>query len=383
MSEPRSVKAERRRLFWAGRLEPKRRRRRARRWAAAAAVLGIGGGVMSTCAVKMPGVSFEGPLPAITVPQRTLAEELRADVEMLAGTIGERNVFHPEKLKAAEMYLTRELVAAGYEVKKQVYTVRGVECANIEVEVGGGDEIVIIGAHYDAVRGCPAANDNGSGTAATLALARRFGPASRGLARMDTEEKEKSTDLLEDSQVRGTKTLRFVFFANEEPPFFWTEDMGSLVYAKRCKERGEKIIAMLSLETLGYYSDEKGSQDYPPVVGSFYPSQGDFIAFVGLYESRELVERCVEAFRGCAPFPSQGAALTALVPRVASSDHWSFWKMDYPALMVTDTAPYRYPHYHKATDTPDKLDYERMARVVTGLEGVVSELVLDEMAKSK
>lgn len=362
------------REVWARRLDPGFRRRRARRWGAAAGVLGIGAGVMSTCAVKMPGVSFEGPLPEITAPQRTLAEELRADVEMLAGTIGERNVFNPEKLKAAEMYLTRELEAAGYEVRKQVYTVGGVECANIEVEVGHGDEIVIIGAHYDAVRGCPAANDNGSGTAATLALARRFGPGreSRGSTRMGVDRK-KSTDLLEDSQVGGT-TLRFVLFANEEPPFFWTEDMGSLVYAKRCKERGENIIAMLSLETLGYYSDEKGSQDYPPVVGSFYPSRGDFIAFVGLYESRELVEGCVEAFRGCAPFPSQGAALTALVPRVASSDHWSFWKMDYPALMVTDTAPYRYPHYHKATDTPDKLDYERMARVVTGLEGVVEEL---------
>lgn len=342
--------------------------RRAICWGASALALGLIGGIAASCAISMPGRSHAGPLPALSAMQLSLADELRADVEMLAGTIGERNVFHPEKLAAAEAYLTAELARAGYTVNKQVFTVRGVECANIEAEIpaadGAGQELVIVGAHYDAVRGCPAANDNGSGTAAVLALARMWG---RGLTRINAEGNG-------GEGAGPARTLRFVFFVNEEPPFFWTDEMGSLVYAKRCRERGEKIAAMLSIETIGYYSDERGSQDYPPVVGAFYPSQGDFIAFVGLYESRELVERCVGAFRKSAPFPSQGAALTALVPRVASSDHWSFWKMGYPALMVTDTAPYRYPHYHKATDTPDKLDYERMARVVTGLEGVVREI---------
>ncbi|MCC6678769.1 MAG: M28 family peptidase [Phycisphaerales bacterium] len=333
--------------------------RRALWWGGLALVLGLIGGIAASCAIRMPGRSFAGPLPAMSAMQLSLADELRADVEMLAGAIGERNVFHPEKLAAAEAYLTAELARAGYTVKKQVFTVRGVACANIEAEIpaadGAGPDIVIIGAHYDAVRGCPAANDNGSGTAAVLALARRFAPRP-------------------GTQVGPARTIRFVFFVNEEPPFFWTDEMGSLVYARACKDRGEKIAAMLSIETIGYFSDERGSQDYPPVVGAFYPSQGDFIAFVGLYESRDLVERCVGAFRESAPFPSQGAALTALVPRVASSDHWSFWKMGYPALMVTDTAPYRYPHYHKPTDTPDKLNYERMARVVEGLEGVVREV---------
>lgn len=325
--------------------------------------LGLIGGIAAGCAVDMPGRSYTGPLPAMSATQTTLAAELRADVEMLAGTIGERNVFNPEKLAAAEAYLTAELERAGYVVKKQVFTARGVECANIEAEVPGGPEIVIVGAHYDAVRGCPAANDNGSGTAAVLAVARKWG---RGSMPMGADE--------HGGDAGPARTIRFVFFVNEEPPFFWTGDMGSLVYARACKDRGETIAAMLSIETIGYYSDEEGSQQYPPVVGAFYPSRGDFIAFVGLYEARELVERCVGAFRLSAPFPSEGAALTALVPRVTSSDHWSFWKVGYPALMVTDTAPYRYPHYHKPTDTPDRLDYERMARVVEGLEGVVGEI---------
>lgn len=339
---------------------------RARRRGGVVVALGISAATVGGCAVDMPGRSYTGPLPALSAGQAALAAELRADVEMLAGTIGERNVFNPEKLAAAEAYLTAELERAGLAVRKQVFAARGVECANIEAEVPGHSgaaeraaaaesEIVIVGAHYDAVRGCPAANDNGSGAAAVLALARRFAPRP-------------------GMQVGMARTIRFVFFVNEEPPFFWTGEMGSLVYARECRDRGARIAAMLSIETIGCYSDEEGSQQYPPVVGAFYPSRGDFIAFVGLYEARELVERCVGAFRLSAPFPSEGAALTALVPRVTSSDHWSFWKMGYPALMVTDTAPYRYPHYHQPTDTPDKLDYERMARVVEGLEGVVWEI---------
>jgi hypothetical protein len=156
--------------------------------------------------------------------------------------------------------------------------------------------------------------------------------------------------------------------------------MGSLVYARKCRERGDDVVAMLSLETIGYYSDEPRSQRYPPLVRGRYPSEGNFIAFVGHYQSRELVRRCVQLFREHAEFPSEGAALTSLVPRVGASDHWSFWKMGWPSLMVTDTAPYRYPHYHKESDTPDKLDYEQMARVVDGLERVVRELATVEEA---
>ncbi|HYE63380.1 MAG TPA: M28 family peptidase [Phycisphaerales bacterium] len=305
------------------------------------------------CSVMMPGDSFKGPLPAITPVQLSLAEEMRRDVQVLAGRIGERNVFQPHKLAAAEDYIAAQLAKAGYRVEWQTFPVNGVACSNLIAELRGTtrpDEIVIVGAHYDAVQGCPAANDNGSGTAATMALARHY--AGKPMAR----------------------TVRFVLFVNEEPPFFWTDEMGSLVYARACKQRGDNIVGMLSLETMGYFTDVDGSQSYPPPVGAVYPKKGNFIGFVGMGEAEVFVKRCVAAFRRTVDFPSEGAALSSFVPMVGASDHWSFWKQGYPALMVTDTAPYRYPHYHKATDTPDKLDYERMARVVTGLMGVVNDL---------
>jgi len=305
------------------------------------------------CVTQMPGASHSGTLPTLTEVQVRLAAGLKRDVTTLATEIGKRNVSHPEGLARAEAYLTRRLSEAGYEVSRQTYTVGGVECSNLIAELPGTtdpDRIVVVGAHYDSVHECPAANDNGSGVAATLALAQAFADRPQ------------------------PRTIRFVLFVNEEPPYFWTSKMGSLVYAKACRERGDRVIAMLSLETMGYYSDEPGSQHYPPPLSVMYPSRGDFIAFIGNYSSRALVRQCVGAFRQHAEFPSEGAAVTMAVPRIGSSDHWSFWKQGYRAVMVTDTAPYRYKHYHKLTDTPEKLDYERMARVVEGLEGVILDL---------
>ena len=307
----------------------------------------------------MPGRSYSGPLPPPSPSQAALAVDLRRNVETLASGIGKRNVSHPEGLARAEKYLADGLAAAGYTVERQTYIVAGVPCTNLIAEIPGNREpgrIVVVGAHYDSVHECPAANDNGSGVAATLALARLF------------------------AGKPGALTLRFVLFVNEEPPYFWTSNMGSLVYARACKARGEDIASMLSLETMGCYSDEPGSQRYPPPFSLRYPSEGNFIAFVGNYASRVLVRRCVSSFRTHAQFPSEGAALTMLVPRIGSSDHWSFWKQGYPAVMVTDTAPYRYRHYHKLTDTPEKIDYERLARVVEGLRGVVADLSSVERA---
>ncbi len=305
--------------------------------------------------LRMPGCSFSGPLPPITPGQLSLASELKRDVEHLATTIGERNVLHPELLQAAEIWLGAELAHAGYTVRRHPYDIAGVSCANLDVEIKGQEkphEIVIIGSHYDAVGNCPAANDNGSGVAAVLALARRF------------------------ARHTPRRTLRFACFVNEEPPFFWTETMGSLVYARACKARHENIVAMLTPETVGCYSDESGSQKYPlRAIGLFYPRTGNFIAFLGMTESGALIKRCVGSFRSAAKFPSIGAALPALIPGVGASDHWSFWQLGYPAPMITDTAPFRYVHYHQSTDTPDKIDFERMARVVEGLEHVVRDLV--------
>jgi Zn-dependent M28 family amino/carboxypeptidase len=304
--------------------------------------------------ILMPGRSYRGTLPPLTEAQAGLAARLRADVETIAGDIGERNTLRPAALAAAARLIEGRLESVGYGVRRHEFQAEGITVANLEALVPGGaaaDQIVVVGAHYDSVWGCPAANDNASGVAAGLALAEAFAgrPASR--------------------------TLRFVFFANEEPPFFQTEQMGSLVYARECRSRGERVVAMLSLETIGYYSDREGSQRYPPPLGLLYPSRGDFIGFVGNVASRWLVRRAVGAFRRHAKFPSEGGALPAFFPGVGWSDHWAFWEQGYPAVMVTDTAPFRYPHYHLSTDTPQHLDYQRMARVVEGLQAVVRDLV--------
>ncbi len=158
------------------------------------------------------------------------------------------------------------------------------------------------------------------------------------------------------------------------PPFFQTDLMGSRVYARRCRRRGEAIVAMLSLETIGYYSDAPGSQYYPPPVGLISPSTGDFIGLIGNVALRKLVRAAVGSFRRHARFPSEGAALPGFIAGVGCSDHWAFWQEGYPAVMVTDTAPFRYPYYHTRHDTQDKLGFDRMARVVNGLRGVVTDL---------
>jgi hypothetical protein len=302
--------------------------------------------------ILMPGSSFSGALPPPSAEESELQRRLESHVRALAGEIGERSLTRPGSLEAASGYLEARLRELGYAVEFQ--DVRPPAARNLAVELRGGaraDEIVVVGAHYDSVSGSPGADDNASGTAALLELARVFG--GRGFER----------------------TLRLVWFVNEEPPYYLGDEMGSRRYAARSKQRDEKVTSMLSLETIGYYSDAEGSQQYPAPFGRFYPSRGDFIGFVGNLRSGLLVRRCVAAFRTTTSFPSEGLAAPEFVPGIAWSDHSSFWEHGYQAVMVTDTAPFRYPHYHAATDTPDKLRYDRMARVVAGLSRVVLDLV--------
>jgi hypothetical protein len=151
--------------------------------------------------------------------------------------------------------------------------------------------------------------------------------------------------------------------------------MGSLRYARRARERGEPVVAMLSLETIGYFSDEEGSQRYPFPFSLFYPSRGNFLAFVGNLASRDLVQRVVGSFRLHSPLPSEALAAPGWIAGIGWSDHWSFWRLGYPAVMITDTALFRYRHYHKPTDTPDKVDYEKLARITLGLEQTIRDLL--------
>ncbi len=282
-----------------------------------------------------------------------LSGRLKDHVVVLAGRIGERNLRRYAALEQARKYISEELTEYGYQVSLQEFSAEGKAVYNIEVERRGtlpGDEIVIIGAHYDSVFDCPGANDNASGVAGLLELARLFRHAVPG------------------------RTLRFVAFVNEEPPYFKTDQMGSLVYARRARKRGERIRAMLSLETIGYFSDVPGSQSYPFPLSLFYPSTGNFIGFVADTGSRALLREVLKSFRRHGDVPAEGVAAPRLLAGIDWSDHWSFRTAGYPAVMVTDTALYRYDAYHTAGDTPEKLDYDRLARVIHGLSGVTADL---------
>ena len=281
------------------------------------------------------------------------ASRLRAHVETLAVAIGERNVFQPEALHAAAEYIEQQLHAQGYGVARQVYRAKRVESANLEATRSGSkwsNEIILIGAHYDSVVGSPGANDNASGVAALLEISRRF------------------------RDIRPERTVRFVAFVNEEPPFFYWRQMGSMVYARAARKRGDDIRLMMSLEMLGCYRDEPGSQRYPPLFRYFYPDRGNFVALVSNLRSRRLLRRTVSLFKSLSDVPVESLATLSIVPGVSWSDHLSFWRRGYPALMVTDTAFYRYPYYHTAWDTPDKINYDTMARVTDGLFGAISAL---------
>lgn len=309
---------------------------------------------------SMPGESFSGELPELAAAGEgneagpALAAELKRDVTKLAIDIGPRNLAHRANLVKAAEFVERELAAAGYRVQRQGYKVEGVDCWNLETAIRGTTkptEIMLVGAHYDSYGNTPGADDNASGTAAMLALARRF------------------------AGTKPERTLRFVAFTNEEPPYFQRGTMGSLVCARSCRRRNDNLTCVLSLETIGYYSDRDRSQRYPPPLNLVYPSTGNFVGVVGNVASRPMVHRVLASLRKHVDFPSQGGAVPGSIPGVGWSDHWSFWQEGYQAVMITDTAPYRNPHYHRTSDTPDKLNFDHLARVVIGLEGVIRDEV--------
>jgi len=295
-------------------------------------------------------------------------------VHTIAGDIGARSLtVAPANLEIAAKYIEQNLAKSGCKVDHQFFkvvvtdlftpvvtkdsiTTKTIELTarNVVGEIAGHkqpEEIIVIGAHYDSVFDCPAANDNGSGVAAMLEIARAL------------------------AALKPNKTVRFVAFANEEQPFFGTESMGSQQYARQCHERGEKIVGMMSLETMGFFSDLPNSQRLPhDFFKLLYPTKGNFIAFVANWRSRHFLDKCVSSFGKAVDFPHESAALPTFIRGVSFSDHASFWNYGYPALMITDTAFYRYPQYHTDEDTPDKLDYDRLARVVSGLIEVIEKL---------
>jgi len=298
---------------------------------------------------------------AAVSPRPSLAMRLQTHVTAIAST--EHNTATPAQLEEAARYIENVLQGEGYAIRRQEYRAGGQKVRNIEVSVANLEahrkpaRIFIVGAHYDSAPGAPGANDNGSGTAAVLELAR----------------------LLKDMRPSQGTEVKFVFFVNEEPPWFKGEEMGSMQHARKLHDEGQKVEGALVLETIGWYSQRRNSQKLPSGMEGRYPDTayadvGNFIAFVGTLESSRLVQDALSAFRAASDFPAHGLAAPAYVQGVTFSDHSSYKRFGYPAIMITDTAFMRYPYYHTAEDTPDKVDYDSTARVVQGLARTITAL---------
>lgn len=274
-----------------------------------------------------------------------LSQRLQRHVEILAEVIGERNLFRSPNLQAAARYVQTQWEALGFEVRRQLYFVEGSPFENLEVccPTGSPGPWIVVGAHYDTAPGTPGANDNASGVAALLELSRWF------------------------TKHPPLHPFLCVAFTNEEPPFFYGRSMGSRVYARSLRQQGVRLHFMVSLETLGFYTQERHSQAYPPLLRYLYPDQGNFLAFVSDLRSWTVTRKVFSAFQKHSRVPAEAAALPRWIPGVSWSDHLSFWKEGYRAFMVTDTAFYRYPHYHRPTDRASQLNYNALAEVVEGL----------------
>ena len=309
----------------------------------------------------VPGTSHRGPPPPLTAEEQALVPLLRRHIEATASR--EHNVAHYDELENSARYIETTLASYGYTVNRQSFeaddylsdtrTVRNIEVVIEPRDPGPATETLVVGAHYDSAIGAPGANDNGSGVAAVIELAR----------------------LLGDLEGKSPRRIRLVLFVNEEMPYFRTQEMGSWQYAAALHAGNERVVGMYSLETIGWFASEPGSQRYPTPFNLIFPDRGDFVAFVGTPYARALVWETIRSFRSHTQFPSIGGVAPDSVPGIDWSDHWAFEEVGFPALMVTDTAPFRYPHYHQFTDTPDKVDADSLARVVKGMERVIRDAV--------
>ena len=315
----------------------------------------LGGGVYvaGLWMTTMPGESAAATLNK-NAPMAESKSQVRATVAMLAGTIGPRDrAEHPVALEKTAVYISQRFEAYGYRVKSLPYMGSDGRVRNLEAVLAGdgtSKEVIVVGAHYDSVPTTPGADDNASGVAAMLEIAR----------------------LLKGK--RFAREIRFVAFVNEEPPHFKQADMGSLVYAMALKSAKVQVVAMFSLETMGYFDDTPGAQKYPPPLSWFYPDTGNFLAFVSNTDNSALTRRSVALFRENGTVPSEGAVIPSFVQGVDFSDHWAFWQAGLPGVMVSDTAFFRNHHYHEPTDTVDTLDYDRLGRSAFALAKVMAIL---------
>jgi Zn-dependent M28 family amino/carboxypeptidase len=260
-----------------------------------------------------------------------------------------RDEVHPQNLDRAAAYIRRELHDAGGSVADQAFEANGATYRNVLAQFGPETrERIVVGAHYDAAGPHPGADDNASGVAGLIELARLLGKNPPPVH------------------------VELVAFTLEEPPHFTSPAMGSAVHARSLKERGIAVRAMIALEMIGYFTDAAASQQYPlSVLKLFYPSRGDFIGVVGKVGQGALVRRIRNAMRRASPLPVHSISAPPTLEGVDFSDHRNYWEAGYEAVMITDTAFFRNPNYHTEDDTPQTLDYERMAWVMKGVFAAV------------
>jgi hypothetical protein len=285
-------------------------------------------------------------------PSGARRERLRSSVEMLATTLQPRDFDHPGGLDRAAAYIAAELREAGGRVHEQPFEVQGRTYKNVVALFGPETtERVVVGAHYDTEGARPGADDNASGVAGLLELARLLG------------------------EHPPPATVELVAYSLEEPPNFRTENMGSHVHAASLAAAKVRVRAMLALEMIGYFSDASDSQQFPlGALRWLYPTSGNFITVVGRLGEGRLVRQVKRAMQAGGDLPVRSINAPAFVTGIDFSDHRSYWKQGYPAAMITDTSFYRNPNYHTDQDLPETLDYERMAQVVGGVDSAVRAL---------
>ncbi len=281
-----------------------------------------------------------------------LADRLRTRVRALCDDFFPRDAGHPEVLARAADHLAASFQTLGLSPRRQEWDAGGGRYANVIAEVGPATEDrIVIGAHYDTAGAQPGADDNASGVAGVLELAALL--AARPPSRR----------------------VELVAYCLEEAPHCRTPQMGSAVHAASLRAEGVRVRLMMALEMIGYFRDAPGSQRYPlPGMGLVYPRRGHFIGVVGIFGQSRGLRAVVQAMRGASPLPVRSLVATRQVPGIERSDHMNYWNEGYDALMITDTAEFRNPNYHTAGDTPESLDYHRMAQVVLGVEAAVRRL---------
>jgi hypothetical protein len=282
-----------------------------------------------------------------------IRKELESDIYHMAVRLGPRNAFSYERLQKCAEWIKKRWESQGYAVKSHKFSIQEKDYENLEIEIRGQKtptEIVVVSAQYDTLPDSPGANNNASGVAVLLQL----------------------SNLLKN--FSPDRTLRLVNFVNEEDPFFGTEWMGSFKYAENAYQKHENIKIMLSIDSIGIYKDEPGSQKLPFPFSVFYPDRGNFLAFIGDFGSRKYMIQATRGFKKGSSFLIKAGVVPKWAKGAAWSDHSSFWKFGYPGIQITDTGAFRSPYHTTKEDTIEKINLDALSRIVMGMYGSIIEL---------